>query len=161
MAKGGRMTLSKDTKNVLYAIAILFVIVLLISLFAGSLKRSSASTNAFAPFDVTFNRFAAFENFANDDSPTAPKVVLFHATWCHFCVEYLKKGTFDQVAKMDEVKGVSFVKYDADEHKDLITEYGVSSFPTIVGVNSKGEKVSFDKDRESVKDLVAFAKSLL
>lgn len=164
MVKMSNMKLSKDTKSILYAIAILLGIVLLISLLAGSSKPTNSialNGGMFSPHDQMDKLYGPVESFANDVETQGGQVLLFHATWCHHCVEYLKGGIFDNIAKNPEVSGITFAKYDADEYKDLTKKYDVSSFPTIVGVKKTGEIVPYTKDRDNINDLVEFAKSLL
>jgi thiol-disulfide isomerase/thioredoxin len=104
------------------------------------------------------------ETFAEGDT-SKPKVVLVHASWCKYCVEYLSskssngKNTFDAAA--DQLNGkVDFEKLDYDEKKELANKYGVSSFPAIVGVERNGTVKPFNGDRDDIPALVAFAKSL-
>lgn len=104
------------------------------------------------------------ESFADGDT-SKPKVVLVHASWCKYCVEYLSsksqngKNTFDAAA--DQLNGkVDFEKLDYDENKELANKYGVSGFPAIVGIERNGTVKPFNGDREDKSALVAFAKSL-
>ncbi len=108
------------------------------------------------------------ETFAEASSSQAtskPKVVLVHASWCKYCVEYLSsktqngKNTFDAVAEQMNGK-VDFEKLDYDENKELANKYGVTSFPTIVGIERSGGVKPFDGDRDDMPALLAFAKSL-
>lgn len=99
------------------------------------------------------------------ESASKPKLALFHANWCKYCVEFLAntshngKNAFDAAA--DKLQGkVEFEKLDVDENKDLATKYGVSGFPTIVGITSSGSSKQFQGDREDVNAIVAFANSL-
>lgn len=162
MAKGGGLKLSSYTKNIFYAIAILLLIVLLISLFAGSKKSTFVSdNNSYVPNDLSHNGWAPIEGFVDGSEQGSAKVLLFHAKWCGHCVEYLKNGTFDKVTNSSDIKGVSFIKYDADENKELVKKYDVHGFPTIIGINKKDQKVEFTKNRESSQDLIEFANSLL
>jgi thiol-disulfide isomerase/thioredoxin len=94
-----------------------------------------------------------------------PKVMLVHASWCGHCVDYLAskkqdgKNTFDAAA--EQLKGkVDFEKLDYDENKELANKYGVSSFPSIVGMDSKGGVKPFSGDRDDLSALLSFAKSL-
>lgn len=94
-----------------------------------------------------------------------PKILLFHASWCKYCVEYLKdtshdgKNAFDAASAKLQGK-VEFDKPDFDENKELANKYGISSFPTIVGVSSSGDVKPFSGDRDNVNAIVDFAKSL-
>lgn len=103
------------------------------------------------------------ETFA-EEKPK-PKVVVVHASWCKYCVEYLSdtthngKSTFDAAAEKVRDK-VDFEKLDFDENKELANKYGVSSFPSIVGIDSAGVVKQFSGDRDDLNAVVAFANSL-
>jgi thiol-disulfide isomerase/thioredoxin len=94
-----------------------------------------------------------------------PKVVLVHASWCQHCVDYISnkkhdgKNAFDVATERVGSK-VVFEKLDYDEHKDIAKQYGVSSFPAIVGVETNGIVKPFAGNRDDVSALVAFANSL-
>lgn len=94
-----------------------------------------------------------------------PKVVLVHASWCQHCNDYISnkkhggKNAFDAAAATVGNK-VVFEKLDFDENKDIAKQYGVSSFPSIVGVKENSAVKPFAGDREDVNALVAFANSL-
>jgi thiol-disulfide isomerase/thioredoxin len=103
------------------------------------------------------------ETFAEEKNK--PKVVIVHASWCKYCVEYLSgtthngKSTFDAAAEKVGNK-VDFEKLDFDENKELANKYGASSFPTIIGVSSSGDVKQFDGDRDDLNAVVSFANSL-
>lgn len=103
------------------------------------------------------------ETFAEEKNK--PKLVLVHASWCKYCVEYLAgtthngKNTFDAAAEKVGNK-VVFEKLDFDENKELVNKYGVSSFPAIVGVGSSGAVKQFEGDRDDLNAVVSFANSL-
>jgi thiol-disulfide isomerase/thioredoxin len=151
--------LSKNTKNIITVILALLVVLAIISYFTQSKKTSNAPSSIYEVNNTdNMTSYASFENFENKEKP---KVMLFHATWCGHCEQYLSSGIFDKVAKHPEVQQTSFEKFDADKNEDIREKYDVTSFPTILGLNTKGEKVGFDGNRNSVEDLVSFAKSLL
>ena len=94
------------------------------------------------------------------------EICLFHATWCGHCRDYLAAGTFDStwnsIKANPDFKGVVFTKYNADNHKALVEKYKIQAFPTIIAVNSSGNKISeFLGDRNKPEDLLAFAKEAL
>lgn len=153
MVKSG-LKISNGMKNVLYVVGGLLVILLLISLLSSNKNASPAS--AFGHNDIASNKYAAFEGFSN--SSEGPKVMLFHATWCGHCEKYLASGIFD---KASETAGIPFEKYDADKNEELREKYDITSFPTIIGVNKKGDKSEFTGDRDNTKSLLEFAKSLM
>lgn len=100
-------------------------------------------------------------------SPVLPKVALFYAEWCGHCQQYKEKGYFDQASDMAQkdvstAGKVAFTKYDADLNETLVQKFGIKGFPTIIGIDKKGEKVKeFNGDRNNVSELLDFARSLL
>ncbi len=151
--------ISKSTKNVLLVVLALLVVLMIISYFT----KHSVSKSPHSIYDINgvnndmSYHSAMFESFENE---TKPKVMLFHATWCGHCEQYLSSGIFDKVATNPEVQNVSFEKYDADKNEALREKYDITGFPTIIGLKVNGEKVQFDGNRNSVDDLISFAKSL-
>lgn len=149
------MQLSKRTTNILLVVAALVVALVIVTyVFAGGKTASGLSTRPYGSLEL-FQESGA-------------KVILFHATWCGYCKEYLTKtvdgsdkNTFDFTAAREDVKGIAFEKVDADEDADLTAKYGIKGFPTIIGVNAQGEKVAvFEGDRFDSDALAKFAKGL-
>jgi thiol-disulfide isomerase/thioredoxin len=99
------------------------------------------------------------EKFTETKQTLKPKVVLVHASWCQHCVDYISSKKFD-AANAKIGSQVSFEKLDYDENKDLAKKYGVSSFPSIVGISTNGSVKQFEGNREDINALVAFASSL-
>jgi thiol-disulfide isomerase/thioredoxin len=102
----------------------------------------------------------------DDEGQSKPQVILFHAKWCKYCVEYLSetlpesgKNVFDTVS---DTLGdhVTFTKADVDEAQDLAEKYNVSSFPSIIGVSSNGVASPFQGNRNDVNELTTFANNL-
>lgn len=107
----------------------------------------------------------AVEKF-DEETSSKPQVILFHAKWCKYCVEYLSnilpesgKNAFDTAT--DAVgEQIIFKKADVDDEKALAEQYNVTSFPTIVGVSTNGTVLPFDGDRNDVDAIVSFANTL-
>lgn len=151
--------ISKNTKNILLVVLVLVVVIMIITYFTK--KTASKSPHSIYDINGVDNMSypsAMFEGFESDEKP---KVMLFHATWCGHCEQYLSSGVFDKVAAHPEIQNVSFEKYDADKNEDMREKYDITGFPTIIGLKANGEKVSFDGNRNSVDELVSFAKSLV
>lgn len=153
--------LSKNTKNVLLVIFGLLIVLTLVSY----LTKKPTMNAQHSIYDVNgvdniMSSYASATLEGYEDKQN-PKVMLFHATWCGHCEQYLSSGIFDKVAKTPDVQGVSFEKFDADKNEDMREKYDVTSFPTILGLNMNGEKVSFEGNRNSIDELVSFAKSLM
>jgi thiol-disulfide isomerase/thioredoxin len=154
--------LTKNTKSILIVVMVLVAVLIALSLWSSKGKNHYSSGDygmMYQGLDNDNAQYASFEQYANGGD--GPKVMLFHATWCGHCEKYLSSGIFDKVSGSKDVQGVSFHKLDADKNEDLREKYDVTSFPTILGVNSKGEKVGFEGNRNMESDLVSFAKSLM
>jgi len=90
------------------------------------------------------------------------KVTLFYATWCPHCEQYLQTGKYDEISQLSEkYPGVIFEKYDYDKNKRLGDKYNISSFPSIIAVDSQGKVYRFNGDRMKVADIETFVKQAL
>jgi thiol-disulfide isomerase/thioredoxin len=91
------------------------------------------------------------------------KIALFYATWCGHCEKYRQAGTFQKafqkVQADDNLKSkVTFIEYDADQHKDLINKYDINGFPSILSIDTNGNKLKeFEGNRNNIDDLIKFA----
>lgn len=154
--------MTKSTKSILMVVMVLAAILIVFSLWSSKSKSHYSNGDygmMFQGMDNDLTQYASFEHYMN--ASEGPKVMLFYATWCGHCEKYLSSGLFDKVSGSKDVQGVSFQKLDADKNEDLREKYDVTSFPTILGINSKGEKVGFEGNRNMESDLIAFAKSLM
>lgn len=150
--------ISKNTKNVLLVVLALLVILLMVSYFTPRNPDTSPhSIYEVNGVDKMVSSSGLFEGFTNKETP---KVMLFHATWCGHCEQYLNSGVFEKTAENPEVQGISFEKFDADKNGSMVEKYDITGFPTILGLNTQGEKVVFEGNRNSMDDLIKFAKSL-
>ncbi len=158
-----KLSMPKDTKSILMVIAALVLVVGLISWWSSKSKGTSKDYYGmgagFQGADEDWSPYATFEHYA-DGGAEGPKVMLFYATWCGHCEKYLSSGIFDKVAGSKDAEGVAFQKFDADKNEELRDKYDVTSFPTILGVNAKGEKIRFEGNRNVEADLISFAHSL-
>lgn len=153
--------ITKNTKSILTVVMVLAVVLIVFSLWSSKSKGAYSGED----FGLMYqgidndNQYASLEQYMNGGE--SPKVMLFYATWCGHCEKYLSSGLFDKVSGSKDVQGVSFQKLDADKNEDLREKYDVTSFPTILGINNKGEKVGFEGNRNMESDLISFAKSLM
>lgn len=101
-----------------------------------------------------------------------PRVTLklFHASWCPHCVDYLKPkdgsapvwtDKLPAALTKEKVEGVKLEEYEFEANKELADKYKVNSFPTIIGENPRGTVKKFEGNRDSVEDLIKFAKELM
>lgn len=156
------LKLTKSTKSILMVVMVLAAILIVFSLWSSKGKSHYSSDDYGMMYQGLDNaQYASFEQYMNSGDDGKPKVMLFYATWCGHCEKYLSSGIFDKVSASKDVQGVSFEKFDADKNEDLRERYDVTSFPTILGVNTRGEKVGFEGNRNNEGDLVSFAKSLM
>lgn len=149
--------ISKKTKNILLVILALIFVLAIISYFKPRDTNKSPHSIYDVPGVDEITSYSSFEKFKNTDTP---KVMLFHATWCGHCEQYLSSGIFDKAAENPDVQGLPFEKYDADKNGSMVENYGITAFPTILGLNTQGEKIVFEGNRNSIDDLIKFAKSL-
>lgn len=150
--------ISKNTKNILLVVLALVIVLAIISYFTPrDLNKSPHSIYDVSGVEDITSSYSSFEGFKNKDTP---KVMLFHATWCGHCEQYLNSGIFEKVAENPEVQGIPFEKFDADKNGSMVEKYDITGFPTILGLNTQGEKVVFEGNRNSMDDLIKFAKSL-
>jgi thioredoxin 1 len=57
-------------------------------------------------------------------------VVDFYANWCYPCVSMHK--VIDWLAQQKEFEGITFLKVNIEEQKDLANRYHVRSLPTLI-----------------------------
>lgn len=72
-------------------------------------------------------------------SPTrSVGVIDFHAQWCGPCK--ILAPHFERLAKQYESSAL-FFKCDVDKVPDVAQKYGITAMPTVVFINSRGEKL--------------------
>lgn len=88
-------------------------------------------------------------------------VILYYATWCHFCVDF--KPMYEEMAKF--YKDITFLQMDIDKNKDMIQKnnkflytYKVNTFPTIVLYKNGKYKSTFKDNRTNANFAKAFDK---
>lgn len=151
--------LSKNTKNVIIVVLALLVVLAIVSYFTPrDTNKSPHSIYDVNGVERTTSPYASFEGFKDKEGP---QVMLFHATWCGHCEQYLSSGIYEKTAENPEVQGIAFEKFDADKNASMVEKYDITGFPTILGLNAQGEKVVFEGNRNSMNDLITFAKSLV
>lgn len=151
--------ISKNTKNVLLVVLALVVVLAIVSYFTPrDINKSPSSIYDVNGIENITSSYTSFEGFKDKEGP---KVMLFHATWCGHCEQYLNSGIYEKTANNPEVQGIPFEKFDADKNGSMVEKYDITGFPTILGLNTQGEKVVFEGNRNSMDDLIKFAKSLI
>jgi thiol-disulfide isomerase/thioredoxin len=84
-------------------------------------------------------------------------LVDFETTWCGPCAT-MNQLVYTSKPVVDAAKDVLAVKVDGDEHRDLVKQYGVSAYPTIVLLASDGKEVRRAVGYRSVAEMVEMLK---
>jgi thioredoxin-like negative regulator of GroEL len=94
------------------------------------------------------------KNVMYGGSSKKDKLYLFKAEWCGHCKNF--KSTWAKLQEDEDMQNkVEFVTYDADNHKNEISKFGIEGFPTII--LHKGDKtIEFNgqRDLENLKNFV-------
>ena len=67
--------------------------------------------------------------------PARPRLLVFTATWCAPCRELHEVMNDPRIRK--KLDGYSLETIDVDQHKDLVHQYKVSAFPTLIILSSR------------------------
>ncbi len=57
-------------------------------------------------------------------------MVFYHASWCHICQDEMPK--VEATATDPDLGGVFFGEVEYDDHPDILNQYNIVGFPTIV-----------------------------
>jgi len=91
-------------------------------------------------------------NQKHDDKP---KLMLFKAEWCGHC----KRFKDSWKALKSHLPEVDFVTYDADYNENIMKQYGVQSFPTLM-LKKSDEILEFNQER-NIDNIIEFVKENL
>ncbi len=70
-----------------------------------------------------------------------PVIIDFYADWCLPCIA-MEQGTYPDQRVVSELRDFIAIKVDTQKRIDIESKYGVTYYPTVVFLNSKGKEVS-------------------
>lgn len=120
---------------VLFTVAAVVVSVILISCSKAS-TTEVAQDDAASDVATTIASVIEYDNSIQiPEKPEEPVVIDFNAQWCGPCRMF--KPVFHKMA--DEYTGdAAFISIDIDEYPQIAAEYGVTSIPAILVINTDG-----------------------
>jgi thiol:disulfide interchange protein len=90
---------------------------------------------------------------------TGKRVLMdFTATWCGPC-KTMDELVFSSKAIVDAAADTIFVKVDADAQRDIIKNYKVSAYPTLVMLDGNGKELKRVLGYQSIREMVTFLKA--
>ena len=103
---------------------------------------------AVAAFVIWFFFFRkSFSGFGESSSGTeSAKVIIFYAPWCGHC-----KKSMNEFLKASQDQSIKLV--NSDENRDLVDQYSVSGFPTIMRIS---DGTIYEGTRKA-DDIISFA----
>jgi thiol-disulfide isomerase/thioredoxin len=84
-----------------------------------------------------------------------PMLIDFETTWCGPCAQ-MNQYVYNADLVVEKSVNVVAVKVDGDVHRDLVKQYKVSGYPTIILVGSDGTEIKRAVGYQSVKAMVDF-----
>jgi len=78
---------------------------------------------------------------ASARSSGKPVMIDFYTDWCGYCVK-LDEETYSDPAVIAESQRFVNLKVDGDARQDLVQQYAVSGYPTIIFLDGSGNEVS-------------------
>lgn len=80
-------------------------------------------------------------------------ILIFYSDWCIHCKELLE--TLDTVSSYELAKGIDFLKVDCSKFKDICSNYGIYSYPTMK-VYIKGEETTQTPNGKELETLLEY-----
>ncbi len=81
----------------------------------------------------------------------------FETTWCGPC-KTMDKLVYTSKAVADAASSIVAVKVDGDEHRDLVKQYGVSAYPTLIVLDATGKETRRAVGYRSIIEVVELLK---
>lgn len=86
------------------------------------------------------------------------RIVYFYWEQCGHCKEFTP--TWEKFVSESKIPSLSYEKYEAEKDKDFISKYGVEGYPTVMCLDSDGNKVKEYEGDRSLESLHDFAKEM-
>ena len=84
------------------------------------------------------------------------QLVLFYAPWCPHCKTMM--ADWDKFASENK-SSVKAIKVNSDEQPDLVKEYSVQGFPTILLLDASGKNIATYEGERTAKGFAEFVKT--
>lgn len=84
------------------------------------------------------------------------QLVLFYAPWCPHCKTMM--ADWDKFAAENK-SSVKAIKVNSDEKPDLVKEYSVQGFPTILLLDASGKNIATYEGERTAKGFAEFVKT--
>ena len=84
------------------------------------------------------------------------QLVLFYAPWCPHCKTMM--ADWDKFAAENK-SSVKAIKVNSDEQPDLVKEYSVQGFPTILLLDASGKNIATYEGERTAKGFADFVKT--
>ena len=65
-------------------------------------------------------------------------LVLFHANWCPYCVNYMKE--WNEIKELLESNNIKTLEYEESTNQNIIKKYEISKFPTLIYFDENNNK---------------------
>lgn len=143
-----RIFTKKNMKSIFILFVILFTLLCVINFYNNNIESFECASN----------------EFKNNLNSSSKKFVLFYADWCPHCTSF--KPTWNEVSSVintdNEIKMLSVNVGDrSNDSEELITEFKVNSFPTIVLLNNDNSTVEIYEGNRDKTSIESFAKNNL
>lgn len=89
---------------------------------------------------------------------TGVSLVFFHATWCPLCAN--QRPHIESLVSDAELSTVFFAQVDFEKHDDIVDQYNVFGFPTIVIIKDGEIKHSLTGSNNSTSKLKELLRAL-
>ena len=85
-------------------------------------------------------------------------LVDFETTWCGPC-KMMDRYVYTAKSVVDAGKNVVWLKLDGDEEKELVEQFAIEAYPTLLLIDSSGKVLGRRRGYQSCQDLAAFLKA--